>query len=198
MAPVLRACKNLQAVPGQASANVRDRHLGVTADRDIPRPSVVVRGCPSPVTQEVAGSSPVDPVRSERGSRGNVLADASNRPARICKQHIVRAVGLFPPFELGSHRSRFLYSSPNGVHRRPAGARHESRPVGLERPHRDAPVLPLSSENTSARCRESLQNLATVQRGSCPWREIRWNAPCCPSLLALRSIARLLRVDRVF
>jgi hypothetical protein len=34
------------SLDGQASANVRDRHFGVTADRDFPRSSVNVRECP--------------------------------------------------------------------------------------------------------------------------------------------------------
>jgi len=81
-------CKNSQAVPGQASANVRDRHQRVTADRHFPRSAVVVRECPQPADQKVAGSSPAYLARPAKKSRdddaGVEVGGAATLPPGRC------------------------------------------------------------------------------------------------------------------
>jgi hypothetical protein len=54
-------CKNLQAVPNQASTIGIERPRRRTADPDFPGSAAFCGSCLLPVTPEAAGSSPVDP-----------------------------------------------------------------------------------------------------------------------------------------
>jgi hypothetical protein len=56
-------CKNLQAVPNQASTIGLDRPIGETADPVFLASAVMCCHCLLPVTPEVASSSLVDPAR---------------------------------------------------------------------------------------------------------------------------------------
>jgi hypothetical protein len=71
-------CKNLQAVPNQASTIGLDRPSGGTADPVFPGSAVMCCHCLLPVTPEAAGSSPVDPANLREVSHLHRLDDRWN------------------------------------------------------------------------------------------------------------------------